>query len=104
VAALVHTTILARAIDREVHVQVFHHIRSPVLSWVVAAAVAWGCAQAPGPLVLRAAVSSCLGLGLYVGLLLLTRRELVLGLAREYWPWVRGRLLRSGASPATMRA
>jgi O-antigen/teichoic acid export membrane protein len=102
VAAVVHTVILARAIDREVHVHVFRHIRSPVLSWIVAAAAAWGCAQAPGPLFLRAAVSSCVGLGLYVGLLLLTRRELVLGLAREYGPWVRGRLLRSGASPATI--
>jgi O-antigen/teichoic acid export membrane protein len=103
-AAVLHSVILARAIDREIHVHVFRHIRAPVLSWVVAATVAWGCARAPGPLVLRAALSSCVGLGLYVGLLFLTRRELMLGLVKEYGPWLRRRILRHGARPATMRA
>ena len=100
-AAVLHTMILARAIDRQVHVHVFRHIRFPVLAWAVAAGAAWGCAQAPGPLVVRAAASSFVGLVLYVGLLFLTRRELMLGLAREYGPGMRRRLLRHGAAPAT---
>ena len=79
--AVVHTAILAHAVDRQTHVHVVRHIRAPVLAWMVAAGVAWGCAQGPGPLVMRAAVSSCVALGLYFGLLFLTRRELMLELA-----------------------
>jgi O-antigen/teichoic acid export membrane protein len=96
-AAVVHTAMLARAVNRQVHVKVFRHIRSPVIAWVIAAGAAWGCAEGPGPLVLRAVVSSCVGVGLYVGLLFLMRRELMLGLVREYGPWLRRRILRRGA-------
>jgi O-antigen/teichoic acid export membrane protein len=104
-AAVVHTAMLARAVNRQVHVQVFRHIRSPVIAWVIAAGAAWGCAEAPGPLVLRAVVSSCVGVSLYVGLLFLMRREFMLGLVREYGPWVRRRILRRGAAgPVTMKA
>jgi O-antigen/teichoic acid export membrane protein len=92
--ALAHTAILARAVDRQTHVHVYRHIGAPVLAWMAAAGVAWGCAQGPGELMIRAALSSCVAVGLYVGLLFLTRRELMLGLAREYWPWIRGRVLR----------
>ena len=98
-AAAVGTAILARAVDRETHVHVVRHIRAPVLAWMVAAGVAWGCAQGPGPLVIRAALSCCFAVGLYFGLLFLTRRELMLALAREYWPWIRRRVLRRGAAP-----
>ena len=63
----------------QTHVHVVRHIRTPVLAWMVAAGVAWGCAQGPGPLVIRAALSSCVAVGLYFGLLFLTRRELTLG-------------------------
>ncbi len=76
----------------------------PVLAWMIAAGVAWGCAQGPGPLVVRAALSSCVAVGLYLGLLFLTRRELMLALAREYWPWIRRRVLRRGAAPVTISA
>ena len=102
--AIVHTAILARAVDRRTDVGVVRHIRAPVLAWVVAAGVAWGCAQGPGPLVVRAALSSCVAVGLYFGLLFLARRELMLGLAREYWPWIRGRVLRRRAAPAIAQA
>ena len=98
--AIAHTAILARAVDRQTHVRVFRHISAPVLAWVAAAGVAWGCAQGPGALVIRAAVSSCVAVGLYVGLLFLTRRELTLGLAREYWPWIRRRVVRGGTAAA----
>jgi hypothetical protein len=37
--------------------------------------------------------------GLYFGLLFLTRRELMLTLASEYWPWIRRRVLRRGTAP-----
>lgn len=98
--ALAHTAILARAVERQTQVRVFRHISAPVLAWVAAAGVAWACAQGPGALVIRAAVSSCVAVGLYVGLLFLTRRELTLGLTREYWPWIRRHVLRSGTAPA----
>ena len=100
--AVVHTAMLARAVDRQTHVHVVRHIRAPVLAWIIAAGVAWGCAQGPGPLVMRAAVSSCVAVGLYFGLLFLTRRELTLTLAREYWPWIRRRVLRRGTAPVTV--
>ena len=58
----------------------------------------------PGPLVIRAALSSCVAVGLYFGLLFLTRRELMLALAREYWPWIRRRVLRRGTAPVTIGA
>ena len=102
--AVVHTAILARAVDRQTHVHVLRHIGVPVLAWIVAAGVAWGCAQGPGPLVLRAALSSCVAVGLYFGLLFLTRRELMLGLVREYGPWMRRSILRHRSAPVTMRA
>jgi O-antigen/teichoic acid export membrane protein len=98
------TAILARAVNRQTHVHVVPHIRIPVLAWMIAAGVAWGCAQGPGPLVIRAALSSCVAVGLYFGLLFLTRRELTLALAREYWPWIRHRVLRRGPAPVTISA
>jgi O-antigen/teichoic acid export membrane protein len=99
--AIAHTAVLARAVDRETNIHVIRHIRGPVLSWIVAAAVAWGCSQGPGPLVIRAVVSSCLAVGLYLGLLFLIRRELMIGLAKEYGPWLRRRIRLRGASAAT---
>ena len=102
--AIVHTAVLARAVDRRTNVRVVRHIRTPVLAWIFAAGVAWGCAQGPGPLVVRAALSSCVAVGLYFGLLFLTRRELMLGLVREYWPWIRGRVPHRGASAAAAQA
>jgi O-antigen/teichoic acid export membrane protein len=102
--AAVGTAILARAVDRQTHVHVLRHIGVPVLAWMAAAGVAWACAQGPGPLVMRAALSSCVAVGLYFGLLFLTRRELTLALAREYWPWIRRRVLRRGTAPVTISA
>lgn len=102
--ATVHTAILGRAVYRETGVPVLRHIRAPVLAWVAAAGVTWVCAQGPGPLMLRAALSGCVAVGLYLGLLFLTRRELMLGLAREYYPWIRRRVLRRGAAPAPVSA
>ena len=99
--AIAHTAVLARAVDRETHVQVIRHIRGPVLSWILAAGVAWGCAQGPGPLLVRAVLSSCVAVALYIGLLFLIRRELMLGLAREYGPWLRRRIRLRGASAVT---
>jgi O-antigen/teichoic acid export membrane protein len=99
-ASVCHTAILARAVDREVHVHVFRHIRLPLLAWVVAASAAWGCAEGPGPLVFRAAISCCIGVVLYLGLLFLVRRELMLGLVKDSYPWIWHRLLRRGAPPA----
>jgi len=92
--AVVHTAIIVRAVDRQTHVHVVRHIRAPVLAWIVAAATAWACAQGPGPLVVRAALSAGVALGVYFGLLFLTRRELTLALVRDYWPWVRYSILR----------
>jgi len=100
----VGAAILARAVDRQTNVHVVRHIRAPVLAWMVAAGAAWGCAQGPGPLVLRAALSGCVAVGLYLGLLFLTRRELMLTLASEYWPWIRSRVLRRGTAPVTISA
>jgi O-antigen/teichoic acid export membrane protein len=99
--AIVHTAILARAVDRETHVGVIRHIRTPVLAWMAAAGVGWAFAQGPGPLAMRAALGICLSLGLYFGLLFLTRRELMVGLVCDYWPSVRRLILRRGvAAPA----
>jgi O-antigen/teichoic acid export membrane protein len=100
-AAVCHTTILARAVDRHGDVHVFRHIRAPLLAWVLASAAAWGCAEGPGPLVIRTALSSCLALLLYLGLLLLTRRELMLGLVRDTYPLIRSRLPWAGAQSAS---
>lgn len=92
--AVVHTAIVVRAVDQQTDVHVVRHIRAPVLAWIVAAATAWACAQGPGPLVVRAALSGGVALGVYFGLLFLTRRELTLALVRDYWPWVRHSILR----------
>ena len=100
VAAVIHTAILAHAVDRKTQVHVFRHIGTPVLAWVAAAGVAWGCAQGPGPLLAKAAFSSCIAIALYLGLLLLARRQLMLGLVRESYPWIRGLLRRGGATQA----
>ena len=100
--AVVHTVILARAVDRQTHVHVLRQIGAPVLAWMVAAGVAWGCAQGPGPLVIRAALSSCVAVGVYLVLLFLTRRELMLGLVRESSPWIRRHVLHHRAAPVTM--
>ena len=102
--AVVHTAILARAVDQQTHIRVVSHIRMPVLAWMIAAGVAWGCAQGPGPLLVRAALSGCMAIGLYFGLLFLTRRELTLAMARQYWPWIRRRVLRRGTAPVTISA
>jgi O-antigen/teichoic acid export membrane protein len=93
------TAVLARAVDRQTHVHVLRHIGVPVVAWMIAAGVAWGCAQGPGPLAIRAALSSCVAVGLYFGLLFRTRRALTLALAREYWPWIRRRVLRRATAP-----
>ncbi len=102
--ATVHTTILARAVDRQTHVHVLRQIRAPVFAWMVAAGVAWGCAQGPGPLALRAVLSSCIAVGLYLVLLILTRRELMLGLVGESSPWIRRHVLRRRAPAVAMSA
>ena len=92
--AVANTVVLARTVDRQTNVNVVRHIRGPVLSWILAAAAAWVCAEAPGPLLLRATLSVCVAVGVYIGLLFLTRRELMLSLVREYGPWVHRRLRR----------
>ncbi len=97
-AAILHTAILAHAVDQKTQVHVFRHIRTPVLAWVAAAGVAFGCAEIPGPLVVRAAFSSCVAVALYLGLLLLTRRQLMIDLARESYPWIRALLRRGGTA------
>jgi len=97
--ATIHTAILARAVERQTEVHVFRHIGTPVIAWMTAAGAAWGCSQGPGPLVIRAVLGSCLAVGLYLGLIFVTRRELTLTLARQYWPWIRRRVLRRGAGP-----
>ena len=102
VAAIVHTGILAHALNRQADIRVFRHIRAPVLTWMVAAGAAWGCAQGPGPLVIRTAISICVALGLYLGLVFLTRRELMLELAENSHPWIRRRLLRRRAAQAPL--
>jgi O-antigen/teichoic acid export membrane protein len=98
--ATIHAAILARAVERQTEIHVVRHIGTPVLAWMVAAGAAWGCSQGPGPLVMRAALSSCLAVGLYLGLIFLTRRELTLTLMRQYWPWIRRRVLRRGTGPS----
>ena len=98
--AIVHTAILARAVDRQTHVRVVSHIRTPVLAWLVAVGAAWACAQAPGPPAILTVLTACLAIGLYLGVLFLTRRELMVGLARQFWPLVRGRLFHRPAPAA----
>ena len=97
--ATIHTAILARAVEKRTDVHVFRHIGIPVLDWMIAAAAAWACAQGPGPLVMRAVLSSFVAVGLYLALIFLTRRELTLTLARQYWPWIRRGVLRRGKGP-----
>jgi O-antigen/teichoic acid export membrane protein/SAM-dependent methyltransferase len=99
-AALV--TILARAVKKQTGVQVVRHLRVPALLWVVAASAAWACAAGPGPLVARTAVSACLSVGLYWGLLYLLRRELMHDLVRRLHPFVRSRLPDRTATPASL--
>jgi len=101
-AAIVNTSILARAIDKQTDIHVFRLIRVPLLVWIVSAGTAWACAQGPGPLVVRAALSTCLAIGLYYGLLFLTRRQLMLELASDLHPRIRRRLLRDNARPAPL--
>ncbi len=76
--AVVHTAILAHALKRQANISVFRHIRTQVLAWMVAAGAAWGCAQGPGTLLTRTAISSVVAIALYLGLLFLTRRKQML--------------------------
>jgi polysaccharide transporter, PST family len=82
-SAVVHAAILARAVDRHAHVGVMRLVRMPVLLWVVAVGVGWAYAESGGPLIVRAVLSVVIALALYLGLLLLTRRELVCDLAGQ---------------------
>lgn len=100
-AAIVHSAVLARAVDRRTNVHVFHHIRTPVLAWILAAGAAWALAEGPGPLVVRAVVSGLAAIGLYLGLLFLIRRDFMVELVRESRPWTRRHLFHRGAGPAT---
>lgn len=98
-AAILHAVILGRAVERHADVSAFQIVRLPVLLWVVAVVGALACAETAGPLVVRAAVSACVALGLYVGLLFLTRRELVREMAGYIVGWVRRFLRRRKAAP-----
>jgi O-antigen/teichoic acid export membrane protein len=100
VAAIVHSTILARVIDRQTQIHVFRQISTPVLAWVVAAGVAWACAEGPGSLLLRTAVSSLVAIGVYLGLLFVTRRALMLELIGTLQRWIRRALQRHRSIPA----
>jgi O-antigen/teichoic acid export membrane protein len=82
-SAVVHAVILARAVDRHAHVGVMRLVRMPVLLWIVAVGVGWAYAESGGPLIVRAVLSVVIALALYLGLLLLTRRELVCDLAGQ---------------------
>ena len=93
-AAIVHAGILARALWRHAHIRVFRLISVPVLVWVVATGAGWVCAETAGPLVIRTIVSTGVALGVYVGLLLLTRRELVREMAGYALPILSRYLLR----------
>ena len=92
--AVVHTAILAHALKRQANISVFRHIRTQVLAWMVAAGAAWGCAQGPGTLLTRTAISSFVAIGLYLGLLFLTRRKQMFEMIRASHPWIRRRLQR----------
>jgi O-antigen/teichoic acid export membrane protein len=98
-AAIVHTAIIARAAGRQAGIHVFRLIRMPLFVWVVAAGVAWICAQTAGPLLIRTVVSTCVALGLYVGLLVLVRRELLREMAAYGLPVLQRYLLRRKAVP-----
>jgi O-antigen/teichoic acid export membrane protein len=99
-AATLHTVILARAVDRQSHVNALRYIRMPVVAWIIAAGVAWVWADSAGSLLLRAATSGCLAVALYIGLLFLVRRDLMLEFVRESYPLIRRRLLRRVVTPA----
>lgn len=98
-AAIVHTAILVRAVDNHTGLGVFRHIRVPVLAWVVAAAVAWVCAELAGPLLVRTIISSLVAVSVYLGLLFLTRRELMVSIAGYARPWIERHLLRRKRVP-----
>jgi O-antigen/teichoic acid export membrane protein len=99
-SAIVHAAILARAVDKRAHVGVLKLIRLPVALWVVAAGVGWAYAESGGPLIVRAVFSALIALGLYIGLLLLTRRELLREMAGETRIWVRRYRRRAVPLPA----
>jgi O-antigen/teichoic acid export membrane protein len=101
-AALVHTAILARAIDRDTNVRVLSYIRTPVLLWMIATSVAWGCAHTPGSLAFRALISCFVAVALYVGLLVVGERETAVGLGRECRALIRRRASGRGAAPASL--
>lgn len=97
-SAVVHAAILAHAVDKRAHVGVLRLIRLPVLLWIVAVGAGWAYAESGGPLILRAVLSTVIALALYIGLLLLTRRDLVLEMAGHSRSWFR-RYLRRRAVP-----
>lgn len=97
-AAVLDAAVLSRAINRQVQVRAFRQVGFPAVAWIVAVGAAWLCAKAPGPMFVRAAVSSGLAFLGYLGLLFLMRRELMVGLVRDYVPGLR-RMLRHGATP-----
>jgi hypothetical protein len=74
-------------------------IRVPVLVWVVAAGASWACAVGPGPSVVKAAVSVFVAVVLYLGLLILIRRDLMGDLAQELPPRIRRYVLREKSVP-----
>ena len=96
-AAVCHTAILARAVDRELRVGVFRQIGTPIGAWVAAAGLAWACSKGPGPLVLRAALSVFVGGAVYFGLLFFVRRTLMVELGSATASWIRRHLLRREA-------
>jgi O-antigen/teichoic acid export membrane protein len=102
--AVVHTAILARAVDRQTDVHVLRHIGAPVLAWVVAAGAALGLAHGPGPLAMRAVLSSFVAVGVYLVLLFVSRRELMVGLGRECSVWIRRDVFPSRAAPVAVSA
>jgi O-antigen/teichoic acid export membrane protein len=99
VSVAVNSVFLARAIGRHAHIHVFRLIRVPVLVWVVAAGASWACAVGPGPSVVKAAVSVFVAVVLYLGLLILIRRDLMGDLAQELPPRIRRYVLREKSVP-----
>jgi O-antigen/teichoic acid export membrane protein len=95
----VSTIILARAVDRQAHVKSLRLIQVPVLVWIVAVGVSWGCTQTAAPLIVAAAVSSLLSVVLYLGGLWLVRRDLMRELAQELPPRLRRYVIREKAVP-----